>query len=78
MTAPSRSNDQSNKSSSGRVIARIVWMSIRMLIIPVLCIAALIVGLAIGYVVLGDKPLADVFDSSTWKHMYDLVFAEGG
>ncbi|TFE29092.1 DNA-directed RNA polymerase subunit beta [Cohnella luojiensis] len=53
-------------------------MSIKLLIIPVLCIAALIVGLAIGYVVLGDKPLSDVFDSNTWKHMYDLVFAEGG
>ncbi len=77
MTATSRPNDQSNKSS-GRVIARIVWMSIKFLIIPVLCIAALIVGLAVGFVILGDKPLADVFDSKTWKHMYDLVFAEGG
>ncbi|WP_240702907.1 DNA-directed RNA polymerase subunit beta [Cohnella luojiensis] len=77
MTAPNRSNDTSNRSS-GRTIARIVWMSIKLLIIPVLCIAALIVGLAIGYVVLGDKPLSDVFDSNTWKHMYDLVFAEGG
>ncbi len=53
-------------------------MSIKLLIIPVLCVAALIVGLAVGYVVLGDKPLSDVFDFNTWKHMYDLVFAEGG
>lgn len=77
MTAPSRSNEQSNRSS-GRVVARIIWMSIKMLIIPVLCVMALIVGLAVGYTVLGDKPLSDVFDSGTWKHMYDLVFAEGG
>ncbi|QJD88256.1 DNA-directed RNA polymerase subunit beta [Cohnella herbarum] len=53
-------------------------MSIKMLIIPVFCVMALIVGLAVGYTVLGDKPLSDVFDSGTWKHMYDLVFAEGG
>ncbi|WP_239615821.1 DNA-directed RNA polymerase subunit beta [Cohnella mopanensis] len=53
-------------------------MSIKLLIIPILCIMALIVGLVVGYTVLGDKPLSDVFDSSTWKHMYDLVFAEGG
>ncbi|WP_256759167.1 DNA-directed RNA polymerase subunit beta [Cohnella sp. WQ 127256] len=77
MTAATRSNEPSNKSS-GRVIAQIIWMSIKLLIIPVLCIIALIVGLAIGYVILGDKPLSDVFDFNTWKHMYDLVFAEGG
>ena len=77
MAATTRSNEASNRSS-GRIIARIIWMSIKLLIIPILCVAALIVGLAIGYVVLGDKPLSDVFDSNTWKHMYDLVFAEGG
>jgi hypothetical protein len=77
MTVTSRPTDNGNRSS-GRVIARIIWMSIKIFIIPVLCIAALIVGLAIGYVVLGHKPLSEVFDSSTWKHMYDLVFAEGG
>ncbi|RED57659.1 DNA-directed RNA polymerase subunit beta [Cohnella lupini] len=78
MTATTRSNEPGKRSSSGRMIARVVWMSIKLLIIPVLCVAALIVGLAIGYVVLGDKPLSDVFDFNTWKHMYDLVFAEGG
>lgn len=77
MTAPSRSNGKSS-SSSGRVIAQIVWMSIKILIIPVLCVAALIVGLAIGFSVLGDRPVSEVFDLNTWKHMYDLVFAEGG
>jgi hypothetical protein len=77
MKATSRPTDNGNRSS-GRVIARIIWMSIKILVIPVLCIAALIVGLAVGYVVLGNKPLSDVFDSGTWKHMYDLVFAEGG
>ncbi len=76
MNAPSRSNAK-GKPSSGKVIARVVWMSVKLLIIPVLCIAALIVGLAIGFSVLGDRPLADVFDMKTWKHMYDLVFAEG-
>jgi len=77
MTATPRSNGKS-KPSSGRVIARIVWTSLKLLIIPVLCIAALIVGLAIGFSVLGDRPVSEVFDLKTWKHMYDLVFAEGG
>lgn len=79
MTVTSRSSDQKkrNSRSSGRTILRIVWMSVKILIIPIVCVAALIVGLAVGYVVLGDKPLSDVFDAGTWKHMYDLVFAEG-
>ncbi|WP_378126593.1 DNA-directed RNA polymerase subunit beta [Cohnella boryungensis] len=76
MTAPSRPNGNS-RPSSGRILARIVWMSVKLLIIPVLCIAALIVGLAIGFSVLGDRPVSEVFDLKTWKHMYDLVFAEG-
>jgi hypothetical protein len=79
MTVTSRPSEQKKRSSgsSGRMILRIIWTSVKVLIIPVACIAALIIGLAIGYVVLGDKPLAEVFDSSTWKHMFDLVFAEG-
>ncbi|MFC5403605.1 DNA-directed RNA polymerase subunit beta [Cohnella soli] len=76
MTATSRPNEPA-KRSSGKVIGRIVWVSVKILIIPVLCVAALIVGLAIGYGVLGDRPMSEVFDSSTWKHMYDLVFAAG-
>lgn len=77
MKATSRPKEKSNESS-GRIIARVIWTSIKILIIPILCIAALIIGLAIGYVVLGDQSLTDVFDARTWKHMYDLVFAEGG
>ncbi|MFC4599716.1 DNA-directed RNA polymerase subunit beta [Cohnella hongkongensis] len=76
MKAPSRSNGKS-KPSAGRIVAQVVWMSFKLLIIPVLCIAALIVGLAIGFSVLGDRPVSEVFDIKTWKHMYDLVFADG-
>ncbi|WP_337913545.1 DNA-directed RNA polymerase subunit beta [Cohnella zeiphila] len=63
------------KRSVGRVFWQVIWTSIKVLIIPVLCIVAVFVGMAIGYVVLGKRELADVFDLNTWKHMYDLVFA---
>jgi len=76
MTAASRPTDKS-KRSAGRTILLIIWMCFKLLLIPAACVAALIVGLAIGYVVLGDQPLSDVFEVETWKHMYDLVFAEG-
>lgn len=63
------------RRSAGRTIGRIVWTTVKLLIIPVLCVMALILGLAVGYAVLGGKPVSEVFEVNTWKHMYDLVFA---
>jgi hypothetical protein len=57
-------------------LAKALWFAVKLLVIPVVCIAALIAGLAVGYTVLGKGQLADVFDWGTWKHMYDLVFAD--
>jgi hypothetical protein len=31
--------------------------------------------MVVGYSVIGDRPMSEAFDFSTWKHMYDLVFA---
>lgn len=76
MTASNRPPVRKNRSA-GRLLWQIIWTTIKVLIVPVLCVIALIVGLAIGYVVLGKGELADVFDMNTWRHMYDLVFAEG-
>nr|AYQ75712.1 DNA-directed RNA polymerase subunit beta [Cohnella candidum] len=59
------------------MIGRILWITFKMLIIPILCVLALILGAAVGYAVLGGKPVSEVFQVDTWKHMYDLVFAEG-
>ncbi len=54
-----------------------VWLkTIRVIWIPIVCLAALIGGLTIGYVYIGGQDLADVFKWETWKHVYDLVFAE--
>ncbi|WP_313731474.1 DNA-directed RNA polymerase subunit beta [Cohnella nanjingensis] len=76
MTATKRPTDKP-KRSAGRLLLLIVWTSVKILFIPVLCVAALIAGLAIGYVVLGKQQWSDVFDWNTWRHMYDLVFASG-
>jgi hypothetical protein len=73
--SPRPTNPPAN--STGRIIGRIVWMTVKVLIIPVLCLIALIFGMAVGYAVLGGKPVSQVFDWNTWKHMYDLVFADG-
>jgi hypothetical protein len=51
------------------------WKLIQWVLIPLLLVAALGGGLVIGYVVLGKKEFSDVLQWSTWRHVYDLVFA---
>lgn len=57
------------------------WMRVTFLIgkwlsIPVLCVVALSVGLVLGYVYLGKRPMDDVYEVDTWRHLYDLVFSQ--
>ncbi|OMD41407.1 DNA-directed RNA polymerase subunit beta [Paenibacillus odorifer] len=51
------------------------WTLIQWILIPLLLVAALGGGLVVGYVVLGKKEFSDVLQWSTWRHVYDLVFA---
>lgn len=52
----------------GRVIAKL-------LLVPFLLFFSLMIGLVIGYSVLGKLPASEVFQIGTYKHMYDLIFA---
>jgi hypothetical protein len=55
---------------------RIILSILRFLLVPGLCIIALVVGLTIGYATLGGGEASAVFELKTWKHLYNLVFAE--
>jgi hypothetical protein len=55
---------------------RILWIVARNLFVPVLCVGGLILGLTIGYSIIGKQPVDEVFVMDTWKHLFDLVFAE--
>lgn len=56
--------------------ARALLWILRKSIAPIIMIIMLVAGLYIGYVILGGQPKEDVFQFSTWKHMWDLIFAE--
>ena len=58
-------------------LAKGLLLALRILLVPALCLAGLAVGLVIGYVYIGDRPMEDVWSLDTWKHIYDLVFADG-
>jgi hypothetical protein len=55
---------------------RIVLFTLRLLLVPVLCLGALYAGLVIGYVRIGHQPYSDIFDMATWKHLYELVYSK--
>ncbi|MBW7475022.1 DNA-directed RNA polymerase subunit beta [Paenibacillus oenotherae] len=63
------------RSERPLVLRILLWMLLKS-IVPILCILILLIGLYIGFVIVGDKPGSDAFKWSTWKHMYDLVFAD--
>ncbi|WNQ11577.1 DNA-directed RNA polymerase subunit beta [Paenibacillus aurantius] len=67
--------DKPSKPVQRSAGARRLLPVIRVLLIPLICVLALFAGLAIGYVTLGGQPFADVWKLSTWKHLFDLVFA---
>ncbi len=55
---------------------RVVFWLFRKSIVPVIMVVMLLVGMYAGYIYLGKGAKEDVFHWETWKHMYDLVFAE--
>jgi hypothetical protein len=47
---------------------------LRLLLVPFLLFISLLIGMLVGYSVVGKGRAIDVFDLHTWTHMYDLVF----
>lgn len=56
--------------------ARILLWLLRKGIIPLIMVIMLVAGLYIGYAVVGKQPEGEVFSWATWRHLYDLIFAE--
>ena len=56
--------------------ARMLFWIFRKSIAPLIMIVMLLAGLYIGYVIMGDQPKEEAFQFSTYKHLWDLIFAE--
>jgi len=72
-SGPAREPRDRRRAPKGLLVA---WRIVRLLIIPVLCFAALIAGLIAGYVYIGGEEMQDVWKLETWKHVFDLIFAD--
>lgn len=44
------------------------------IVVPLLFVFSLVLGLIIGYSVMGNGPVKDVFDPETWTHIWKLIF----
>lgn len=67
--------DDSDEKEMSVGLSVILWL-LRKSIVPIIMIVMLYVGLYVGYVVLGDQPKDEILKWSTWRHLYDLIFAE--
>lgn len=56
--------------------ARILLTIGKILLVPMLCVTAIIAGMIIGYVYVGNEELSDVFKFDTWRHLFDLVYKD--
>lgn len=54
---------------------KILWLIFKIIRIPVLAVLAIYIGLWVGYTKLGHQPSSEILHISTWRHLYDLVFA---
>ncbi|GGE05060.1 hypothetical protein GCM10011571_02660 [Marinithermofilum abyssi] len=42
--------------------------------LPLICLIALIAGLILGYSIIGDQPIGDLFTRNLWEHLYNLIY----
>ena len=71
-----RESQQGKQHERARRGSRWPFVVAKVMLVPFLLFFSLVAGLMIGYGVVGDKPVSEVFDLGTYKHMYDLLFAD--
>lgn len=64
------------KPRAGRIRIRLIPIWLRIIIVALLIVISTIAGAAVGYSVMGDGEVKDIFQKSTWTHIFDLVEKE--
>ncbi|WP_349408792.1 DNA-directed RNA polymerase subunit beta [Pseudalkalibacillus sp. SCS-8] len=69
----SSSREERKIEGQAKLRERIVPIWLRIILVLLVFAFALAAGLAVGYGVIGDGDMMDVFDKETWNHIVDLV-----
>ncbi|AXI11217.1 DNA-directed RNA polymerase subunit beta [Oceanobacillus zhaokaii] len=65
--------EKNEKSNNKKPRLRIFPIWLRVIIVLILAATALVLGLMIGYGILGDGIPMDVLKKETWQHIIDIV-----
>ena len=65
-----------HEENENKIRIRLIPIWLRVIMIIGLIFVSMTLGAAIGYGVLGDGKVSDVFKPSTWTHLIDLVQVE--
>jgi len=68
--------EKREKAQNRRVRVRILPIWLRIVIIAGLICLSTLAGAAVGYSMMGNGKVMDIFKSSTWTHIIDLVEKE--
>ena len=72
--AEKRDKKKTDKKIKKQVRLIPIWL--KFVIVLVLIVAFVIIGAMVGYGVLGDGEVLDVFKPATWTHIIDLIQKE--
>ncbi|MEH7383295.1 DNA-directed RNA polymerase subunit beta [Bacillus sp. JJ1533] len=61
------------KKREGKLRIRLIPIWIRLLLVVVLFAASVMIGVVVGYGVIGDGDPGDALKKETWQHIIDLV-----
>ncbi|CDQ38328.1 MULTISPECIES: DNA-directed RNA polymerase subunit beta [Virgibacillus] len=68
-------SEQKRKQKNNNKLPRLrvfpIWL--RIIVVLLLCLIALVIGLMIGYGVIGDGAPVDALKKETWQHIIDIV-----
>lgn len=72
----SRERAKKPTNDNEKVRIRIIPIWLRILLVIAGCLFAVLLGLTIGYAIIGEGSFGEIFKISTWTHMIDLVLKE--
>ncbi|GLB59018.1 DNA-directed RNA polymerase subunit beta [Cytobacillus sp. NCCP-133] len=77
-TREQQKKDRSKEEAplKGRIRIRLIPIWLRVIIVALFIFLSVIAGAAVGYGVLGNGEVKDIFTKSTWMHMVDLIEKE--
>lgn len=72
-TAITEDKQQTREKEKKKARTRLIPIWLRLLIVAALLVGSVMFGLVVGYAIIGDGHVMDVFNKSTWTHIVDLV-----